>query len=76
MDKRDNVNHPEHYRSGGYECITVMEEVFGKGSVEDFCLLNAFKYIWRADNKNGAEDIQKAVWYLEKYLELGKSLEG
>lgn len=58
------VNHPEHYASGKYECFDVMRDVFGEDAVRDFCLLNAFKYIWRADRKNGTEDIKKAIWYL------------
>jgi hypothetical protein len=33
-----------------------------------FCLGNAVKYIWRADMKNGVEDLQKAVWYLQREI--------
>lgn len=64
----DTVNHPNHYASGSIECIDAMESAFGKDAVSNFCLLNAFKYIWRSKKKNGAEDIKKAIWYLEKYL--------
>lgn len=64
----DNVNHPSHY-TGRYECIDVMQDVFGNGAVDNFCLCNAFKYIWRARKKNGLEDVKKAVWYLNKYIE-------
>ena len=60
----DNVNHPNHYKSGQYECIEVMKDVFGVEAVKDFCKLNAFKYLWRADKKNGLEDIEKAWFYL------------
>ena len=66
----DAVNHPSHYNQGKYECIDVMVETFGKEATMDFCLLNAFKYIWRTGEKNGAEDVKKADWYLHKYLEL------
>ena len=66
----DNVNAPSHYCTGKFECIDVMEEVFGKEAVEDFCICNAFKYLYRKNKKNGIEDIQKAQWYLNKYLEL------
>lgn len=66
----ETVNHPSHYNQGKFECIEVMAETFGKRSTEDFCLLNAFKYIWRAGEKNGIEDIKKASWYLDKFLEL------
>lgn len=65
-----NVNHPQHYNHGKFECIDVMVENFGKEAVEHFCLLNAFKYVWRSHYKNGTEDIKKAMWYLDKYLEL------
>ena len=64
----NNVNHPSHY-TGKYECIDVMRDVFGDEATNDFCLCNAFKYIWRARKKNGLEDVKKAVWYLNKYVE-------
>ena len=64
--KPDTVNHPTHYTSGcGFECIEMMEMVFGKEAVIDFCVVNAFKYIWRHKQKNGTEDIAKAEWYLK-----------
>ena len=69
----DPVNKPEHYTFGKYECIDVMLEVFGVEAVKAFCRLNALKYQWRAEHKNGTEDIEKAVWYLNKYLELEKA---
>lgn len=66
----DNVNHPSHYETNGIECIDAMKAVQGVSAVQDFCICNAFKYIWRHKHKNGAEDIKKAVWYLNKWLEL------
>ena len=62
------VNHPDHYKTGNYECIEVMKEIFGEEKVKDFCKLNAFKYLWRSDRKNGDEDLKKAKWYLDTYL--------
>ncbi len=67
---KDNVNHPAHYNTGRYECIDVMREALGTEVVKDFCLGNAFKYIYRCKRKNGLEDVEKARWYLEKFLEL------
>ena len=61
------VNHPKHY-DGKYECIEVMRDVFGEDAVKSFCILNAFKYIWRHNKKNGTEDLKKAKWYLEFIL--------
>ena len=66
----DNVNHPSHYETGKFECIDVMLETQGKEAVKDFCVCNAFKYLYRHENKNGLEDIKKAVWYLNKFIEL------
>ncbi len=62
----DNVNHPAHYQ-GAHECIEVMQAMFGIEAVKAFCRCNAFKYRFRADRKNGEEDIKKAEWY-EDYL--------
>lgn len=66
----DNVNHPKHYETGKFECIDVMEETQGVEATINFCLCNAFKYIYRHFKKNGWEDIKKAIWYLNKAVEL------
>ena len=66
----DNVNHHSHYETGKFECIEVMQEVFGTEAVQNFCVCNAFKYLYRHRRKNGKEDIEKALWYINKYLEL------
>ena len=67
------VNHPDHYNQGGIECIDAMVSAYGKEAVENFCLINAFKYVWRNRDKNGFEDIDKAIWYLNKVKELNSS---
>lgn len=66
----DNVNHPPHYETGKFECIEVMEEALGREAVKDFCLCNAFKYLYRCTRKNGIEDLKKARWYLDKRIEM------
>lgn len=61
----DPVNRPAHYTAhpSGIECIEVAEH-FG------FCLGNALKYIWRADQKGRpVEDLRKARWYLKREIE-------
>jgi hypothetical protein len=35
----------------------------------NFCLGNAIKYLWRADLKNGVEDLKKAVWYINREIQ-------
>lgn len=69
------VNHPVHYNSGKYECIEVMEDIFGAENVQAFCMCNAFKYIYRHMKKNGIEDVEKARWYMDKYIEIERRKE-
>lgn len=66
--KPDPVNRPTHYTSGGIECIDAMQAAFGVEAVKDFCLCNAFKYLWRHRNKNGVEDLKKCRWYLNRMI--------
>lgn len=67
---QDMVNHPGHYESGKFECIDVMLETQGPDAVAGFCICNAFKYLYRHNRKNGIEDVKKAQWYINKYLEI------
>ena len=61
------VNHPAHYggENNPYEAIKVIE-----AWELDFCLGNAVKYISRAGKKtpNAEQDLEKAVWYLQRRL--------
>ena len=68
---KDAVNHPNHYcREGAMECIDEMVLVWGKETVKNFCLCNAWKYRYRAADKGGEEDLRKSDWYIRKYKEL------
>ena len=68
--KADPIN-PNHYKnSTSLECIEAMEIIFGAKAVIDFCVCNAWKYIWRWKNKNGFEDLDKAKWYIDKAWDL------
>lgn len=71
-ETNDIVNHPAHYTQGGIECIDAMEAAFGAAELAVYCKIAAFKYIWRCEHKNGTEDIKKAVWYLNKYIDLSE----
>ena len=70
FEPKETVNHPNHYQ-GKNECIDVMIAMFGLEAVKHFCICNAYKYRFRADKKNGTEDIKKAEWYETKLIELG-----
>ena len=70
-ENKEMVNHPAHYkRDGAMECIDEMLLLFGKKEVMSFCKLNAWKYRYRAMDKNGQEDINKSDYYIKKYKEL------
>lgn len=65
------VNHPAHYNAPGRkECIVEMLELYGSEKVQAFCELNAYKYRYRHEMKNGQEDLDKAAWYDAKKSEL------
>lgn len=55
----DMVNHPPHYSAArfGVECIAFTE-------LMPFCAGNAFKYVWRCEDKGSpVQDLEKALWY-------------
>lgn len=74
-DINKNIDSPSHYVAGEYECIDVMLATQGTRAVMDFCLCNAFKYLYRCRKKNGVEDIKKAAWYLDEYIDLYEQTE-
>lgn len=63
----NNVSHPAHYNSGNIEVIEAIEDWslnFHRG--------NAVKYTARAGKKDPSkeiEDLEKAVWYLNREIE-------
>ena len=64
----DMVNHPEHYTDGGIETIDFIE-----AKKMPYHLGNAVKYVSRAGKKNPekiVEDLQKAIWYINRYISL------
>ena len=66
----ERVNHPPHYNAGGIECIDALEAATsGLQGIEAFCTANAIKYLWRWKLKNGEEDLQKAVWYINRLIQ-------
>lgn len=69
----DPVNHPSHYTDGKIEVLDFIEDKklnYHRG--------NAVKYICRAGKKDPtkeAEDLEKAVFYLNREIELLKNKE-
>ena len=65
-EKKEVVNHPSYYKTGGIEAIDVIE-----AWNLDFCLGNTVKYIARCGKKSDkvVEDLKKAAWYLSREIE-------
>lgn len=66
--QQEAVNHPSHYsQSGRRECIEEMRLMFGDAAVKQWCVMTAYKYAYRAGNKEGnsaEQDCAKREWYL------------
>ncbi len=63
------INHPDYYQ--GEEGFETIKAIFALGWGRGFCLGNALKYISRAGRKGQdtlVEDLQKARWYLEYFI--------
>ncbi len=69
-DSKEKVNHPMHYggENDTYETIKVIE-----AWEMDFIEGNILKYLRRYKKKNGLEDLQKSLWYLEYLINKYKS---
>ena len=66
--KDDPVNHPFHYTDGKIEVIDFIED-----KKLPFHLGNVVKYVSRAGKKDKTktiEDLKKAQWYLNRYIQL------
>lgn len=73
--RRDNIN-PAHYKDRtSIECIDAMIMTFGVKRTAEYCVQNAYKYVWRYKYKNRLEDLKKAEWYIDKFEELSEILE-
>ena len=68
--KKEEVNHPDRYNKGGIEVIDIIKaytkDLNGK---EAFNIGNAIKYICRYKDKNGIEDLEKAIFYIKDTIE-------
>lgn len=64
-DTNDIINHPLHYNSSQAKCSCGRKiECIDITRWMEFNLGNVVKYLWRAQHKNGMQDILKAQWYL------------
>lgn len=67
----NNVNHPKHYSSAKVECIDAIESaISNKNGIEGFYVGQIIKYVWRFNQKNKVEDLEKAKWYLTRLIKI------
>ncbi len=65
---KDNIN-PDYYVRNGMECYDAQLASVGPGKFQGYLECCIFKYLWRWEEKNGKEDLQKAAVYLAKLIE-------
>lgn len=63
-----NSINPLHYRSGDIECIEAIKAPMTQDEFLGYLRGNCIKYLWRYRQKNGAEDLRKAQWYLNRLI--------
>lgn len=59
----DNVLQPKHYMQGSHECIDEIKAMLTPDEFRGFLKGNVIKYRYRANLKNGKEDLEKADNY-------------
>jgi len=72
--KKDNVNHPSHYKFFKKECIDVIKDCLTKEEFEGYVKGNILKYRFRAGLKDldkRDEDLAKSNWYQDYFFEFG-----
>tara|TARA_R100001015_G_C4631920_1_gene194854 strand:- start:1095 stop:1337 length:243 start_codon:yes stop_codon:yes gene_type:complete len=74
MVSNDPVNHPAHYTAdGGIECIDAIEATLTPEEFRGYLRGQVIKYVWRCNYKGKRlEDLEKAEWYLKKYINILK----
>lgn len=68
--KNDPVNNPAHYAIGGIDPIDYMQAKMTQEQFRGFLIGNVLKYVSRYPHKNGAEDLKKAEWYLNRLIQI------
>lgn len=62
MNEKDKIN-PKYYKD-----MEISPNDYNKANKLEFREGNIVKYISRYKNKNGVEDLKKAMWYLQDIM--------
>lgn len=65
----DLIENQAHYKNQGIEPIDLMRKNFSKEEFAGFLQGNVLKYMLRYKDKNGVEDLKKAMTYLKWLIE-------
>jgi hypothetical protein len=59
------VTNPKHYNNhpSGIEAIRILRHYPAN-------IFAAMKYLWRSEDKNGTEDLRKAIWHIADQIDL------
>jgi hypothetical protein len=70
LQSYDPVDKPEHYNTGGLECIDAIRGMLTHDEYIGYLRGNAMKYMWRFRyKKKPIEDLRKARWYEERLMQ-------
>lgn len=68
--EEDPVNHPNHYTSGGIECIDAIAASMTPIEYAGFLKGQVLKYVWRYRLKgNPVQDLKKACFYMDRLIQ-------
>lgn len=70
----DMVNHPKHYKIKGLDGLEVIDVIDAiAGELEDgkeaHYIATSLAYLMRQHKKNGIQDVEKAIWYLQRMVD-------
>jgi hypothetical protein len=68
--KEDIINKPNHYHKGGTDVLSFVDGKLDRERIAGFHQINVLKYVTRYKEKNGLEDLQKAMFYLKALIDL------
>ncbi len=67
---KDEIDHQDHY-----ECFEIQPIDFIEENDLGYHEGNIVKYVSRYDEKGGVEDLEKALWYIKRLIQLKKEEE-
>jgi hypothetical protein len=71
----DPVNKPAHYTKGGIEALDAIEASMSEEAFCGFLKGNVMKYLWRYRDKGGLQDLNKALYYLNRLIKVEEARE-